>query len=51
MTNRTYFDILYDNIIEKYDIKINRYHQYGGNDNKYDYPSLITIDINKKFEN
>ena len=41
----TYLDKLYDRINEKYLIQVKRYHQYGVNDNKYDYPSLITIEI------
>ena len=43
--NSSYFDKLYD----KYDIDIKRYHQYDGNNNKYAYPSVINIKINKKF--
>jgi hypothetical protein len=39
--NSVYFDKLYD----KYDIDIQRYHQYDGNNNKYAYPSIIKIDI------
>jgi hypothetical protein len=37
-----------DKLIEKYDIDIKRYHQYDENDNKYAYPSILTIDINSK---
>ena len=42
--NGLFFDKLYD----KYNIDIKRYHQYDGNDNKYAYPSIIIIEINKK---
>lgn len=45
MANGTYFDKLYDRIQEKYSIQVKRYHQYDGNDNKYAYPSLISIEI------
>ena len=42
--NGSYFDKLYD----KYNIDIKRYHQYDGNNNKYAFPSIIMIEINKK---
>ncbi len=47
--NGTYFDKLYDNkLYNKYDINIERYHQYGGiNDGKYAFPSYIQIEINE----
>jgi hypothetical protein len=44
LINRTYLDKLYD----KFNIDIKRYHQYDGNNNKYAYPSIIMIEINKK---
>lgn len=47
----TYLDKLYDRIQEKYLIKIKRYHQYDGNENKYAYPSIIHIDINENVKN
>lgn len=45
IVNGTYFDKLYDRIQKKYSIQVKRYHQYGRNNNKYAYPSLICIDI------
>jgi hypothetical protein len=42
--NFTYFDKLFD----KYDIKVERYHQYDGNNNKYAFPSMINITIDNK---
>jgi hypothetical protein len=41
MLNGSYFDKLYD----QYDVDIQRYHQYDGNENKYAYPSNIHINI------
>ena len=38
----------FDKLIDKYNINIKRYHQYDGNDNKYAFPSIIMIEINKK---
>lgn len=48
MANGTYFDKLYDNIIDKNHIKITRYHQYDGNNDKYGFPSHIHIKIVSK---
>lgn len=42
-SNGSYYDKLYD----KYDIHVKRYHQHDEN-NKYGYPSIIMIEINKK---
>ena len=42
--NGTYFDRL----IDKYNINVERYHQYDGKNNKYAYPSLIIINIQSK---
>lgn len=46
--NGLYFDKLYDKLHDKYDIDVKRYHQYDGNNNKYGFPSIIMIEINKK---
>ena len=40
----TYFDRL----VDKYDINMERYHQYDGKNNKYAYPSLLIINIKSK---
>jgi hypothetical protein len=37
----TYFDRL----VDKYDINVERYHQYDGKNNKYAYPSMLIINI------
>jgi len=42
--NCTYFDRL----VDKYDINVERYHQYDGKNNKYAYPSLLIINIKSK---
>ena len=42
--NGTYFDKL----VDKYDINVKRYHQYGLMHNKYAYPSLFIINIKRK---
>ena len=44
LCNGTYFDKL----IDKYDINIERYHQYDGKNNKYAFPSLLILSINSK---
>lgn len=40
-----------DKFIDKYDLKIKRYHQYDGLNNKYAYPSIIQIEINTITDN
>lgn len=42
-----FFDKLYDVLVYEYDIKINRHHQYGIKNDKYDYPSIIIVTIDK----
>jgi hypothetical protein len=42
--NGVYFDKLFD----KYEITLNRYHQYDGKNNMYGYPSLLILSINLK---
>ncbi len=42
--NGTYFD----RFIDKYDINMERHHQYDGKNNKYAYPSLLIINIKSK---
>lgn len=37
-----------DKFYDKYQISIERYHQYNGNNDKYAYPSNIRINIEKK---
>lgn len=41
---------LFDKVIDKYDVSIERWHQYDGNDNKYAYPSIIQINLRRKSE-
>ena len=48
ITNYLFNGIYFDKLYDKYDIDIKRYHQYDGNDNKYAYPSIIQVKINKK---
>lgn len=43
-SNSTYFDKL----IDKYDINIERYHQYDGKNNKYAFPSSLIVSIKSK---
>ena len=40
--------VYFDKLIDKYDIDINRYHQYDDKNNKHAFPSVFVIDI--KFE-
>lgn len=44
LCNGTYFDRL----VDKYDINMERIHQYDGKNNKYAYPSLVIIHIKSK---
>lgn len=44
-SKNAYFDKKYDEMMLKYNIKINRYHQYDGTGNEYAYPSIIHIEI------
>lgn len=50
--NGTIMEKTYDNTIEniknKYNISLDRHYQYGVLDDKYSYPSHITINIEKK---
>ena len=46
--NFSFIDRKYDNIRDKYNITLERYHQYGALNTKYDYPSNIIINIEKK---
>jgi len=41
----------FDKLIDKYDIDIERYHQYDGKNNKYAFPSLLILNIKSKNEN
>ena len=41
----------FDKLIDKYNIDIERYHQYDGKDNKYAFPSLLILSIKYKNEN
>lgn len=43
-SNSMYFDKL----IDKYDINIERYHQYDGKNNKYAFPSSLILSIKSK---
>lgn len=42
--------IFFDKLFDNYEFGIIRFHQFDGNNNKYAYPSIITIDIKKKLE-
>lgn len=42
--------IYFDKLIDKYDINLERYHQYDGN-NKYGFPSLLILSVKSKNEN
>ena len=41
----------FDKLIDKYNINIERYHQYDGKNNKYAFPSLLILSIKSKNEN
>lgn len=38
----------FDRLVDKYDINVERYHQYDGNNNKYYCPSVLIINIKSK---
>ena len=40
--------VYFDKLVDKYDINVERYHQYDARYNKYAYPSIIIINIKKK---
>lgn len=40
--------VYFDKIVDKYDIRVERYHQYDGENNKYAFPSLFIINIQPK---
>jgi len=40
--------VYFDKLIDKYDINVERYHQYDGKNNKYAFPSLLIINIKSK---
>jgi hypothetical protein len=40
--------IYFDKLIDKYDIDIERYHQYDGKNNKYAFPSSFILNIKTK---
>jgi len=46
-SNSTYFDRL----VDKYNINVERYHQYDGKNNKYAYPSVLIINIKSNKSN
>jgi hypothetical protein len=48
LINYFYNGVFFDKLIDKYDINIERYHQYDGNNNKYAYPSSLIINIKSK---
>lgn len=48
ITNYFLNGVYFDKLIDKYDISVERYHQYDGNDNKYAFPSLLIINIHSK---
>ena len=41
----------FDKLIDKYNINIERFHQYDGKNDKYAFPSLIILSITSKNEN
>jgi hypothetical protein len=41
----------FDKLIDKYNINIERYHQYDGKNNKYVFPSLLILSIKSKNKN
>lgn len=40
--------IYFDKLVDKYDINVERYHQYDEQKNKYAYPSELIINIKSK---
>ena len=48
MINYFYNGVYFDKLLDKYDINVERYHQYDVRHNKYGYPSIIIINIKKK---
>jgi hypothetical protein len=46
--NYFYESAQFDNLIDKYDISIKRYHQYDNKNDKYGFPSTININCNLK---
>jgi hypothetical protein len=41
----------FDKLIDKYNINIERYHQYDGKNNKYAFPSLLILSVKSKTQN
>lgn len=41
----------FDKLIDKYNINLERYHQYDGKNNKYAFPSLLILSIKSKNKN
>ena len=39
--------VYFDKLLDKYEINVKRYHQYDGQNNKYAYPSLLIVNIEK----
>jgi hypothetical protein len=35
----------FDRLVDKYDINVERYHQYDGKNNKYAFPSMLIVNI------
>ena len=48
LTNYMFDGTYIDKTFDKYDIDIERYHQYDGNNNKYAFPSRLILHINNK---
>ena len=40
--------VYFDKLVYKYDIRLERYHQYHGENNKYEFPSLFIVNIHPK---
>ncbi len=45
IVNYFYNGVYFDKLVDKYDISVERHHQYDSENNKYAFPSLVTINI------
>lgn len=50
LTNYYLKTAYFDKLVDKYDFDFKRYYQYDGTNNKYGYPSYLTINIRSKLE-
>lgn len=51
ITNYFCNGMYFDKLIDKYNINIERYHQYDGKNNKYAFPSSLILSVKSKNEN